>query len=599
MKRIFTFCAAVAMLAACVKEAPKTPSANGITTPNEDGAPMAIQMKSNVVASVETKAQGSVDAFNKNQKLYIYGIERADEMDYTDLVRLVDNDTVIYPQAFPDKDGLVDLKYAVKDEDDNVVMKPYYYEGSKTYDFYGYYIDDLESDPKDETDRIYVPIQITGGEDILTAKANPQVDAAGKLDYRYAYSAYAARRDVQPKLTFQHKLVQFTFKVKSCYEPEEGDPDLIVDSLSITTRYKANLQVAPVGKLENIDGDTKELFLCELDDNGKLVKLDTLEVPKKSSQKNTRDLGQSLMVIPNDTYDPETGDSYDFTLYTTYDGVSTPVSGKIKFDDIAIKIPGQKQFTAGYSYEVTILVYGLERIELTVALTPWKKGGSIEIDTDEPPTIWDENGNEITGNDPTKPGASHKITDKSGNEITIYKSEGEEPAVGDIATPDGLYEMLDGTSILIEGGVITEIRPASYVITDKDGKEIIIYQAEGEALAVGVSASPNGTYVMADGSTIVITKGKIASITPAQGEEEEEEEIVPTPTPSYVITDKDGNEITIYQAEGEALAVGVSASPDGTYVMEDGSTIVITDGKIAEITPAQGEEEGGQNEPQN
>ena len=45
-------------------------------------------------------------------------------------------------------------------------------------------------------------------------------------------------------------------------------------------------------------------------------------------------------------------------------------------------------------------------------------------------------------------------------EISIDKPEGEDPAVGDKATPDGEHLMPDGTTIVIADGVITEIRDA-------------------------------------------------------------------------------------------------------------------------------------------
>lgn len=49
---------------------------------------------------------------------------------------------------------------------------------------------------------------------------------------------------------------------------------------------------------------------------------------------------------------------------------------------------------------------------------------------------------------------------QDGTEITIDKPEGEDPAVGDAASPDGEFLMPDGTTIVVAGGVITEIRDA-------------------------------------------------------------------------------------------------------------------------------------------
>ena len=47
-----------------------------------------------------------------------------------------------------------------------------------------------------------------------------------------------------------------------------------------------------------------------------------------------------------------------------------------------------------------------------------------------------------------------------GTELNINKPEGEEIAVGDAATPDGAYVLEDGRKVKIEGGVITEIESA-------------------------------------------------------------------------------------------------------------------------------------------
>lgn len=55
---------------------------------------------------------------------------------------------------------------------------------------------------------------------------------------------------------------------------------------------------------------------------------------------------------------------------------------------------------------------------------------------------------------------AYELSTESGDTITIDKPEGEEPAVGDVATPDGEHTMPDGKVIVIADGVITEIREA-------------------------------------------------------------------------------------------------------------------------------------------
>lgn len=49
---------------------------------------------------------------------------------------------------------------------------------------------------------------------------------------------------------------------------------------------------------------------------------------------------------------------------------------------------------------------------------------------------------------------------EDGSEINIDIDEGEEPKVGDPASPDGTFTLVDGRTVTIEGGVITEIKPA-------------------------------------------------------------------------------------------------------------------------------------------
>ena len=67
-------------------------------------------------------------------------------------------------------------------------------------------------------------------------------------------------------------------------------------------------------------------------------------------------------------------------------------------------------------------------------------------------------------------------------------------------------------------------------------------------------------------------------------------EDAPAPV-GYVLTAQDGTEITIDKPEGEDPAVGDAASPDGEFLMPDGTTIVVADGAITEIRDAEPEPE--------
>ena len=80
------------------------------------------------------------------------------------------------------------------------------------------------------------------------------------------------------------------------------------------------------------------------------------------------------------------------------------------------------------------------------------------------------------------------LTAQDGTEITINKPEGEDPAVGDAASPDGEFLMPDGTTIVVADGVITEIRDAEPDPTDEEHrKEIEAKDAEIAALQARIT----------------------------------------------------------------------------------------------------------------
>jgi len=59
------------------------------------------------------------------------------------------------------------------------------------------------------------------------------------------------------------------------------------------------------------------------------------------------------------------------------------------------------------------------------------------------------------------------------------------------------------------------------------------------------------------------------------------------------LTDTSGNTLTVDKPEGDP-AVGDKASPDGTFVMDNGDTIIVTNGMIESITPQEAEPGDGE-----
>jgi hypothetical protein len=92
------------------------------------------------------------------------------------------------------------------------------------------------------------------------------------------------------------------------------------------------------------------------------------------------------MVIPNDYV--AGGDAYRMSLVMEQAGKTITYPVDLKFSSVTGAPSGQTQFTAGYSYRVTVKVYGLEQVELSAELEPWLPGGDIEINTDDAPEIF-------------------------------------------------------------------------------------------------------------------------------------------------------------------------------------------------------------------
>lgn len=292
-----------------------------------------------------------------------------------------------------------------------------YYPVSGNYDFWGYRVDDaagatpvvktvddtgaaVEADVA--TKRV-VDITIDGSQDIMAGKAVPSTDEVTKLG-NYAdnfYSAYAARKGVQPNITFNHLLTRFTFEVRAGSKataglPAGGNTDAVkVTGVSVDSKTTGTLTVAYTGatkeaaELLTFTGDASALTLKQrdaalADNNAPLVALEPVSLTWTDDAATIGDVikvGEALLVAPGETEYPLTISlSQDVLEQLTGAKVTKPLEQKA-----TIKMDGVKAFEPGKSYKVTITVYGLQEIEVTATLVPWADGGSIDIDDDRNP----------------------------------------------------------------------------------------------------------------------------------------------------------------------------------------------------------------------
>ena len=132
----------------------------------------------------------------------------------------------------------------------------------------------------------------------------------------------------------------------------------------------------------------------------------------------------------------------------------------------------------------------------------------------------------------------------------------------------------------------------------KVGDQGFIEDAEGNR-----TPAEDGDYVTDENKTIVVADGKVAEIRdpevdiePEAETEEVAEEAAEAQTLASVATDKgdllyegelaEGTEVFVVDAEGNQIP-----AEDGDYILEDGKTIKVAEGKIAEIVEPEAEEE--------
>jgi len=125
----------------------------------------------------------------------------------------------------------------------------------------------------------------------------------------------------------------------------------------------------------------------------------------------------------------------------------------------------------------------------------------------------------------------------------------------------------------------------------KEGDAVYIEDADGNR-----ETAPDGDYVTTDAKTIVVADGKVAEIRDPEAEVAPEES-AQEPEQKFGRIATDNGEL-IWEGEGdlaEGAAVfvegeeGLTPAPDGEYRTEDGKTIVVVEGRVAEIRDPEAE----------
>lgn len=278
-----------------------------------------------------------------------------------------------------------------------------YYPTQAAFDFWGYRLDDaIQGSPavSDDGTMQEVGFTLDGSQDIMVGKATPtEEDLTKCADEAKIYSAYAARRGVQPDIKFKHLLSRLVFSVtggnKDACDNVHG---VKVTAIKVKSKYTGKLIVAytPDAQVTNElvpTEEVKDLVLMQraTDDtngNNNLVALEAKnpEWDNDADKAKKTNIGEAILAVPADNYELTIDLSQLVKTQEAYNDGRTdhPAVEETKtfsYNDV-IKLTDDV-FKAGYSYNVNITVFGLSEIKINTTLTPWEDGGNIDMNPED------------------------------------------------------------------------------------------------------------------------------------------------------------------------------------------------------------------------
>lgn len=426
MKKIFYVAAAI--LAAGFVSCSDNDTDNTLQNPSEESAtPILFNVGSGRVDVLQnapaTRGTGTVgDTIGTGniwhgEALNVYMFKKdslvlATENDGT--TPIFENALVYAPDSRKDQTGVVYADYA----SENGVK---YYPMSGNYDFFAYRADDAVNgtpatdsvDVKKAT-KMFVPVTIDGTQDLMIAKAavSDTITLDSALRAR-CYSAYSARRGVQPHFKFEHLLSRLKF-----FATPNAQKDTIVrvEAIKVLGRdyEKANGTVVkaactdakftiawlgerPAALLEDLNNaNSTDIALMQVDTAAINAGNDSINVDlvaltpfapvwDKAANKGVKtQVGESMLLFPAESYVMEITLSQNIAKAGEPDSI---ITNKL-YNELKLPVDAQGapvNFKAGNQYHINFVVYGLEEIKLELELTPWnyvEGANDVEINDD-------------------------------------------------------------------------------------------------------------------------------------------------------------------------------------------------------------------------
>ena len=417
--------ASLGLLASCSSDDDLSTGGNG-----KEGL-QQIKIGMGVQANVATRGTGTVGAVgaenNKwaNQTVNVYMLKKG-----TLELAMFGTDPIYENAVLTTPDGNDSGIATEFDGDGTTPLYKYYPTDKNTFDFWGYRLDDandttatnqdgsataaaIENNkfvPYISSDSLLIGFKIDGTQDIMAGKAVPTEDEIIKCGGKdNIYSAFAARRDVQPNIKFEHLLSRLNFQVLAGAESTTDDNTGVkVTGITVKSKATGKLVIAYKGtaafenvsdqlivdKYENPETEAalyKDLVVKQRTLGAPLTQ--NLEALKPVTPKGNNGMalatqvGEALLAIPADKYDITINLQQKVRVKGDKDSPVDPDDFQTKDYTYTAELkntvnPGQG-FKPGYSYNVTITVYGLSEIQITTTLIPWEDGGNIEMNPED------------------------------------------------------------------------------------------------------------------------------------------------------------------------------------------------------------------------
>lgn len=428
MKKLFLMgaVASLGLLASCSSDDDLSTGGN-----SKDGL-QAIKIGMGVQANVATRGTGTVGAVGEKgntwakQTVNVYMLNKG-----TLEVAKFGTDPIYENAVLTTPDGNASGIATEFDTDGTTPLYKYYPTDKNAFDFWGYRLDDANDTiaadqdgsataaaingnkfvPYTSGDSLLIGFKIDGTQDIMAGKAVPTQEEITKCNGEgNIYSAFAARRDVQPNIKFEHLLSRLNFQVLAGAESTTyANTGVKVTGITVKSKATGKLVIAYQGEATSFANVSDQLIVDKDDNEVKeaalykdlVVKqrgatatltenLEDLEpvTPKwNNGMAMATQVGEALLAIPADKYEitinleqkvQVKGDKNHPNEATDFD------VKKYKYvADLKNTVNPDKGFEPGYSYNVTITVYGLSEIQITTTLIPWKDGGNIEMNPED------------------------------------------------------------------------------------------------------------------------------------------------------------------------------------------------------------------------